>query len=432
MSKEITDILKEKNIKTIEVIYADTGGSLAGKMVPTESFLKNYQNGFGVCKASFGWDIQGQLLEDIEIFDFKTGCPDVYIRPILATLQVIPWREGYAYVIGEIYEENGEPFTLAPRHILKNIVQRYNELHYRPIVGTELEFYLLDQNKQPLSGGIQCYSHRRALEVEDVLGEIRDRLEQIGVKIEATHVEYGPGQIEIVLEHGDALEIADKSLLTKTIVKDVAKKHGVYASFMAKPWAKESGSGLHIHQSIWNLDLSKNIFQVDQVVTKHYLAGLTATLSELMAFIAPTINSYKRFTVNSFAPTVASWGIDNRTTAIRSLLSDSSGSRLEQRIGSADSNPYLAIAASLAGGLFGIENEVELKEKAAQNAYTVKGKTLPKNLEEAIREIEKSSVAETYFGSEFIKIFAALGRNEINLYAAAVTDWEFNRYFEYS
>ena len=432
MSIELKEFFKEKNIKTVEVIYADTIGAFGGKMIPVESFLKNYEEGFGVCQSSLGWDIQGNLIKELEICDFNNGCPDVYIKPSLLTLKEVPWRKGYAFVIGEIYHENGEPFKLAPRHILKNIIKRFNDLNYKPIVGTEIEFYLLDNEKNPLAGGIHCYSHRRAVEVENILGEVRDRLEKLGIKVEASHVEYGPGQVEIILEHGDALEIADNSLITKTIVKEVARNNNMYATFMAKPWQNESGSGFHIHQSIWNLDLTENIFQTDNEIADNYLSGVIETLSEFMAFIAPTINSYKRFTLDSFAPTVESWGTDNRTTAVRSLLSDSKGSRLEQRLGSSDAVPYLSIAASLAGGLYGIENKIPLKEKESENAYSNKENLLPKSLEEALNKLENSKAAKEYFGEEFVKLFLGIGRNELKLYSEAVTNWEFDRYLEYS
>ena len=432
MIDEIKKIIEEKGICTIEVIHADTLGILGGKMIPTKSFLKNYNSGFGICKASLGWDIQGNLFEGLEISDFKTGCPDVIVKPILSTFREIPWRKGSAFVFGELYEENGEIFKLAPREILKQLVIRYEDLKYKPLVGVELEFYLLDNEKQKLHQGIHSYSLSKGVELEYVLGEIRNNIEKIGIDLEATHSEYGPGQIEIIIEYGNALEVADKTVLIKSIVKEIARKHGLYATFMAKPWAGESGSGCHVHQSLWDLELKKNVFQQDEKVATQYLAGLASTSSEFMAFSSPSINSYKRFTKFSFAPVNESWGHDNRTAAVRSLLSNEKGSRLEQRIGSADANPYLVIAASLAGGLHGLENELNLNEDASNDAYSTLKNPLPRNLEQALNRLEKSKAAQKYFGEEFVKLFLAIGRNEISLYEEAVTDWEFNRYFEYS
>ena len=432
MIDEIKKIIEEKGIRTIEVIHADTLGILGGKMIPTKSFLKNYDDGFGICKASLGWDIQGNLFEGLEISDFKSGCPDVIVKPILSTFREIPWRKGSAFVFGEIYEENGEIFKLAPREILKQIIVRYEHLKYRPLIGVELEFYLLDNEKQKLQQGIHTYSLSKGVELEYVLGEIRNNLEDIGIDLEAMHSEYGPAQIEIIIQYGNAVEVADKTILIKSIVKEIARKHGLYATFMAKPWAGESGSGFHVHQSLWDLELEKNVFQQDEKVATQYLAGLAYTASEFMALSSPSINSYKRFTKFSFAPINESWGHDNRTVAVRSLLSNGKGSRLEQRIGSADANPYLAIAASLAGGLYGLENELNLNEDASTNAYSTLKKPLSRNLEQALNRLEKSKVASKYFGEEFIKLFLAIGRNEISLYEEAVTDWEFNRYFEYS
>jgi glutamine synthetase len=429
---KINDIIKEKGIHTIEVIHADTLGILGAKMIPTKSFLKNYNSGFGVCKASLGWDIQGNLLKGLEITNFKTGCPDVIVKPILSTFKEIPWRKGSAFVFGELYEENGEVFRLAPREILKQLIIRYEHLKYTPLVGVELEFYLLDNEKQQLQQGIHSYSLSKGVELEYVLGEIRNNLEKIGIDLEATHSEYGPGQIEIIIEYGNALDIADKTVLIKSIVKEISRKHGLYATFMAKPWTGESGSGFHIHQSLWDLELKENIFQRDEKVATQYLAGLTSTSSEFMAFSSPSINSYKRFSKYSFAPVSESWGHDNRTATVRALLSNGKGSRLEQRIGSADANPYLAIAASLAGGLYGLENKLNLNDSASTDAYSSIGKPLPRNLEEALNRLKKSKAALKYFGEEFVNLFFAIGRNEISLYEESVTDWEFNRYSEYS
>ncbi|UZQ51372.1 glutamine synthetase family protein [Clostridium kluyveri] len=432
MIDELEKIIKEKGIHTIEVVHADTLGILGAKMIPAKSFLKNYKSGFGVCRASLGWDIQGNLFEGVEITDFNTGCPDVIVKPILSTFREIPWRKGSAFVFGEIYEENGEIFKYAPREILKKLVIRYEQLKYRPLVGVELEFYLLDNERQKLHQGIHTYSLSKGLELEYILGEIRNNLNDIGIELEATHMEYGPAQVEIITEYGDALDAADKTVLLKSIVKEAARKYDLYATFMAKPWTQESGSGFHVHQSLWNLELNKNIFQHDKKIANRYLAGLTNTTSEFMAFTSPSINSYKRFNKYSFAPVSESWGYDNRTVAVRSLLSNGKGSRLEQRIGSSDANPYLAIAASLAGGLYGLENELNLCESTSTDAYLTTEKLLPKNLEQALDKLEKSKIAKKYFNEEFIKLFLAIGRNEINLYEQSVTDWEFNRYLEYS
>ena len=185
MIDEIKKIIQEKSIHTVEVIHADTLGILGAKMVPTKSFLKNYNSGFGVCKASLGWDIQGNLFEGLEITDFKTGCPDVIVKPILSTFREIPWRKGSAFVFGEIYEENGEIFRLTPREILKQLVIRYEDLKYKPLVGVELEFYLLDNEKQKLHQGIHSYSLSKGVELEYVLGEIRNNIEKIGIDLEA-------------------------------------------------------------------------------------------------------------------------------------------------------------------------------------------------------------------------------------------------------
>lgn len=227
------------------------------------------------------------------------------------------------------------------------------------------------------------------MELEYDLSEIRNNLENIGIDIEATHMEYGPSQIEVIVKYGDALEVADKTVILKNIFKEVARKHGLYATFMAKPWAEESGNGLHVHQSIWDLELKNNAFEEDEKVATQYLAGLTNTLSEFIAFTSPSINSYKRLSKDSFAPINESFGCDNRTAVARSLLGNGSASRLEQRVAAGDGNPYLVIASSLAGGLYGIENGLELSEAASSNAYSIVKNPLPRNLEQALNRLEK-------------------------------------------
>ncbi len=429
MSIEIIKrIIEEKKITTVEVGFIDIAGVLRGKRLPARHFLKIAETGTGIAKAPFAWDIQCGVYDDIEIANFQNGFPDMYAKPILSTFRNIPWREGSAFVLAELVDEEGHPVKVNPREVLKRVLEKYKKRGFRPLVGSELEFYLFDSNKKPVFDGVQCYSLYRGAELEYVIREMRDGLEELGVPLEAFHIEYGPGQIEVIPEYGDALEMADKTVLIKNAVKEIARKHNLYASFMPKPWANESGSGFHVHQSLWNEDLTVNYFNEDRNIADYYLSGLLKFSRDFNALVAPTINDYKRFQLNSFAPTSVTWAQDNRTVSTRTLLGLGNGSRFEQRNGSAAANPYLIIAASLASGLYGIEHKLEL----AKAPLGAKGEQeFPKTLANALDYLDSSKEAREFFGEDFVKLYITLGRHEVELFNSAVTDWEWQRYFEF-
>ncbi|MCX7745366.1 MAG: glutamine synthetase family protein [Clostridia bacterium] len=422
---DVKTFIEDNRIHTVEVGFADINGVLRGKRLPARHFLKIAESGTGFAKAPFAWDIQCGVYDDIELANFQNGFPDMFAKPLISTLRKIPWREGSAFVFADLVDEKNLPVEVNPREVLKRILKRYDQLGLRPLVGSELEFYLLDSDRKPLFEGIQCYSLYKGAELEYVIEEMRNGLEGLGVELEAFHIEYGPAQIEVIPEYDDALEMADKTVLIKNSVKEIARKHGLYATFMAKPWAGESGSGYHVHQSLWDPDLKNNYFSQDPALAENYLAGLIRHARDFMVLGSPTINSYKRFQVNSFAPVNVTWAHDNRTVATRSLLGLGNGSRFEHRTGSADANPYLIIAGSLAAGINGIENKLSTADISQGEV-----KELPKTLEKALNYFEESEAAREYFGEKFMKLFLTLGRHELDLYHTAVTDWEWTRYFE--
>lgn len=417
--------IEENDIHTIEIGFADINGILRGKRLPARHFLKISESGTGLAKAPFAWDVQCGVYDDIEIANFNNGFPDMIAKPILSTLKKIPWREGSAFVFAELVDEHGQTVEVNPREVLKKVLKKYNDIGYRPLVGSELEFYLFDSERKPVFKGIQCYSLYRGAELEYVIEEMRNGLEGLGIELEAFHIEYGPGQIEVIPEYGDVLEMADKTVLIKNSIKEIARMHGLYATFMPKPWAQESGNGYHVHQSLWDLELKNNYFNTDKSIAESYLAGLLKHARDFMVLGSPTINDYKRFQLNSFAPTSVTWAHDNRTVATRSLLGLGNGSRFEQRNGSAAANPYLIIAASLASGLNGIENKLIPPENLEKD-----GVQFPKTLDAALNYFEESEAAKEYFGEKFVKLFLTLGRHEVELYNSVVTDWEWDRYFE--
>lgn len=426
---ELRDYIAEHKIHTVELGFADINGILRGKRLPVRHFLKNIENGTALAKAPFAWDVQCGVYPDIEIANFDNGFPDMVAKPILSTFRRVPWREGSAFVLCDVFEEEGGPLEVAPREVLKRILARANDLGFRPLIGSELEFYLLDANKEPLFKGIQCYSLYKGAELEYVIEEMRNGLEDFGIELEAFHIEYGPAQIEVIPEYDDALVMADKTVLIKNAIKEIARKHGLYATFMAKPWTEESGNGYHVHQSLWDLDVTQNFFQTDKVLAQSYLAGLLHNARDFMIFGSPTLNSYKRFKDHSFAPINVTWGHDNRTVATRAL-GLGAGTRFEHRTGSADANPYLIIAANVAAGLYGIENRLVPPVITQENAYLKEAQVLPGTLREALDALAQSEVAKSYFGEKFVRLFLTLGRHEIAQFEGAVTDWEKERYLE--
>lgn len=426
---EVRKIIEKKGIHTVELGFADIHGILRGKRLPSRHFLKIAETGSALAKAPFVWDIQCAVFPGPELANFHNGFPDMVAKPILSTFRQVPWREGSAFVLCDLFETNGDAIAVSPREVLKKIISRANSLSLRPKIGSELEFYLLDQDKKPLFNGIQCYSLYRGAELEYVIGEMRTGLEEFGVELEAFHVEYGPAQIEVIPEYDDALAMADKTVLIKNAVKEIARKHGLYASFMPKIWADESGNGYHVHQSLWDLAGKSSLFAHNRELAQHYLAGLVHTAKEFMLFGSPTVNSYKRFKDHSFAPVNASWGDDNRTVATRQLGAGDN-IRFEHRTGSADANPYLIIAAGIAAGLYGIEQKLAPPDVTRRNAYLLEDEPLPATLEEGLKALQESKVAREYFGEEFISLYLSIGRHEAALYRAAVTDWERERYLE--
>ncbi len=429
--EDIKKKIRDLNIHTIEIGFADIPGVLRGKRIPARHFLKTAEHGVVICKAALAWDIQCEVFPGIDLASFENGYPDMVAKPLWHTFSEIPWRRGSASLLADVYSEHGDIIEEAPREVLKQVIRQANELGYRPLIGAELEFYLLTEDKKPFYEGIQCYSLYKGTEIEFVLREIREAVEALGIPVEAANPEYGPAQVEINLEYGDALTIADNTIRFKNAVKEIARQHGLYASFMPKPWSNESGNGFHVHQSLWDLDKKTNYFNTNTSLARHYLAGLLDTTREFLALAAPSINAYKRYRDHSFAPTNVSWGFDNRTVSTRTLLGIDSASRIEHRTGSSDANPYLIIAANIAAGLHGIKNNLEPVSQYVADAYLdTNAPLLPSTLNEALDLLQQSKTATDYFSKRFLQHYIGIGRHEVELYNRAVTDWERDRYLE--
>jgi glutamine synthetase len=438
MSKKTThdnnlvDKLREAGVDTLELGFGDMQGNLRGKRIPLERLPVVAHSGFAFCLGVLAWDTQCEVFPTEQV-GWSNGYPDGHAYPDLATLRLVPWRSGTAFLLSDLVDKNGEPLAISPRTVLKHVLDQYVQAGLRPMVGAELEFYLFDDKWQPLFGGTQAYSLHHGGRIEVFLRDLRNKLQAFGIAVEASNTEYGPAQVEVNLVYGEALTIADNAVLFKYAVKEIARLHGLRASFMAKPWADQSGSGFHVHWSLQSLRGKTNLLANDKQLGLHAVAGLLATATDFSVLVAPSVNSYKRVRADSFVPVNASWGEDNRSVAVRSLLGRGEDSRLELRTGAADANPYLVIAAALAGALLGIlEKQQPLAPVPGNAAQEEHLKPLPRSLYSALTEWEHSSWAERFFPEPFRSHYSAVCRHELEVYGQVVTQWERDRYLENS
>ena len=428
-------LIEANGVHTVECMFADTWGTPRGKRVPAKQFLGG--NGFEIANVAFTWDMHSFIFPTDFVNDTH-GYPDMHARPDLSTLHLAGWRDGTAFVICDTEDiETHEPVALDGRNVLRRQVERIRGLGYEPLAATELEFHLCHENWEPFYTGVHCYSIVKGAEVEDVVGDIRAVLDASGIEVEACNVEYGPAQVEVNLAYGPALQVADKTMVFKYVVKQVARKHGLRATFMAKPYMGEAGNGLHIHQSLRPPD-GGNAFDVHDAerpvhsqLMRRYLAGLVAHQRELQAVMCPTINSYKRVEDYSFAPTQVCWGLDHRLVGVRCVVDHGAATRLEARWASADANPYLVIAGCLAAGADGLERDIELPPMVTGDPH-VDGKfeRLPTTLHGAVENLAQSDFAREVYGDVFVDTYLTMLRHELSLYDRHVTDWELGRYRE--
>lgn len=423
--------IETHEIDSVEVGFADINGSIIGKRLPARFLLNHLTDGTGLCRAPLTWDIQSEYFTSSVFAGFEYGAADMILKPDYSTLRQIPWRKNTAFVLSDLDIDTGERIQVAPRQVLKNVLSRLDQLGYTAKVGSEIEFYLLDEDKKPLFGGKETYSITKTSQYSDIFDQIQRGLEAFGIPLEAIHTEYGPGQMEVILEYSDALTNADNTIIARNAIKEIARKNGLYASFMAQIWDDQSGSGYHLHQSLWTKD-GKNAFAEDETVLNQYAAGLLSGTAEFMALVCPTVNSYKRLADMSFAPTKVGIGHDNRTVSTR-IVGAGNGTRIEQRTGAADANAYFLIAASIASGLYGLENQLPAPEIIKGNGYHNDHlQEIPHTLKDAAALFDQSEKAVEYFGQEFVDIFSELIHFDVRTNEQAVSEWERNRYLENS
>ncbi len=433
---------KEHQIHTVEIGAPDAQGHLRGKRVPVERFFATtVDSGVSLADAMFVFDIQNDL-PDNEFVNPASGFLDCHLVADLSTGRILTHRPGYAFVFADAFDETGAPHALAPRGVLANQVELCGGQGLDPVVATELEFYLCTPDWEPVQSHIQYSSLTDALELEPVLHQMRDALAGAGIEVEGSNAEYGPGQIEINTGHADAMTVADNTVLFKSIVKQVAVQNGLRATFMAKPFTEQSGSGMHVHTSLTGD--GANIFaqcqSLPEGVMTHWVAGLIEHAGAVTLLGAPNTNGSKRVKPYTFAPTHVCWGLDNRSVLARCVIEPgSAANRVEFRSGGADANPYLLIAAQLAAGRDGIERSLDLGPMGVGDMYAEPGdsEALPTDLEGAIAKYAGSALAEM-LGDKFSRSFASISAAELPLAAENspdpdnVNDWERARFIEHS
>ncbi len=444
---DVERLIDESHVHTVKIGTPDMDGVYRGKRVSTKQFFAGCDSGFAQCDVIFGWDIAEEpITTPLAIGTAATGFADVLLKPDLDTFRIVPWEDGVAAVVCDVTDEHGDLVLQSPRTILRRVMERARALGLEAKMAVELEVRLFREDQEslrakdytdlrPLNPGLNCYSMSHASIDDGVVGGLRRHLDAYGVEVEGYNREHGEGMYEMNLKYAPALEAADRGMLFKSAAKEVLARDGIVPTFMAKYSDEIDGCSGHIHQSLWRGEA--NAFWDDSSshhISKPmaaYVAGALAALPELFALYAPNINSYKRYVTGSWAPTAATWAVENRTAALRVIAPAPQAIRIENRVPGADVNPYLGFAACLAGGLHGIERELTPPPAATGNVYETEGLIpLPRTLDEAIALFDQSAVARDFLGDAFVDHYVAMRRWEIEKHRRAVTSWERRRYLE--
>ncbi|PKV91150.1 glutamine synthetase [Amycolatopsis echigonensis] len=431
-------------IDTVLVALTDMQGRLQGKRCSAEYFLEEVAgHATEACNYLLAVDVDMNTVDGYDISSWQSGYGDFVLRPDFATLREIPWQEGTALVLADVERVQGGPVSVSPRQVLRRQLDRLAEHDLTAYVGTELEFIVFDdsyesawdkgyQDLKPSNQYNVDYSMLGTARVEPLLRRIRNGMAGAGLYPESAKGECNPGQHEIAFRYADALTTCDNHGIYKNGAKEIAAQEGKSLTFMAK-YNEREGNSCHIHLSLRGKS-GEAVLPGDgdhgfSKLMQHFLAGQLDALRELTYFFAPNINSYKRYVPGSFAPTAIAWGTDNRTCALR-VVGHGDGLRVENRVPGGDVNPYLAVAAMIAAGLHGIENELPLEPEFVGNAYASDKPTVPVTLAEAAQVLEGSRIARDAFGADVVDHYLNAARIEREAYERAVTDWERIRGFE--
>ena len=439
-------IVEERKLSHVKVGVFDVDGVLRGKYMSRDKFFSALENGFGFCDVVVGWDSNDQLYDNVRYTGWHTGYPDAPTRILPETCRDLPLEEDSLFFLAE-FAEKAE--ALCPRGLLRRVLTRAADMGFTPFCAFEYEFFVFNEtrdsvreknycNLKPMTPGFFGYSVLRNSVDADFYHYLLQLCQDMDFGLEGLHEETGPGVLEAAIAVDRADAAADKAALFKTFTKVAAQLDNKIATFMAKwspDWPGQSG---HIHISLKNKKGKSAFFDAKKdggmsAAMRYFVGGQQKLMPELLAMVAPTINSFTRLIPGFWAPTEASWGIDNRTCALRVIPGSEKSQRVEYRIAAADANPYIILAAALASGLWGIENKIEPGPQVEGNAYEQSFPeeiALPRTLWEAAQRLKASKMAHDWFGEAFIEHYAATREWEEREFRKHITDWEMERYFE--
>jgi glutamine synthetase len=444
--------LREENVKRVKIAFTDIDGVQRGKYLSMDKFSSVLEGGAGFCDAVFGWDINDQLYDNTTFTGWHTGFPDARYRVDLETERRLPDEDNTPFYLIEFVDENDGLHAICPRSILQRVLAKAREMNIGARLAFEYEFFIFDEtphsvrekgyrNLNHLTPGNFGYSLMRTNSHSSMYHDLMDYAELMRFPIEGLHCETGPGGWEAALKYDDALCMADSASMFKTFSKTFFQDRGLMATFMAKCSMDHPGQSGHVHQSLYNLETGGSLFfdksgehNMSQTM-RYYLAGQQHYLKPLLAMCAPNINSYTRLVKGFWAPTAATWGVDNRTTALRVIPGTEKSQRLEFRLGAADGNPYLVAAATIAAGLLGIQEQREPTAALQGNAYEQEDGLpaqyqLASNLRDAVADFQSCPQVVQMFGAPFTEHYAATRLWEVREYERQVTGWQLERYFE--
>jgi len=437
---DLKHLVLNGEIDTVLVAFPDLQGRLMGKRVTASFFLDQVaRSGMHACAYLLTVDVDMNPLPGYRLASWATGYQDFHAVCDVGTLRRIPWLEKTALILCDLVDHHGDPVEESPRRILARQVERAAAAGYRVLVASELEFVLFKDSYEvakkkryadlePIGYYAEDYHIFQTTKEEWVHRDIRNGMLGAGIRVESSKGEWSAGQQEMNLVYGEPIPCADDHVIYKNGAKEIAAQEGKSITFMAK-YDEREGNSCHVHLSLRDRDGTPLFGQDDASLLERFIAGLLATLRDLTLFLAPNVNSYKRFAVGSFAPTAVAWGVDNRTCALR-VVGHGPSRRVECRLAGADVNPYLAIAALIAGGLHGVDHELPLEPAFEGNAYLSDKPRVPSTLREASELFDKSPVAREAFGDEVVAHYLNNARVELEAFEAAVTDWERFRGFE--
>ncbi len=442
-------LARHPDIDSFELLIPDLTGILRGKRLRRSGIARAFESGIQLPGSVYATDATGESVTGTGLV-WSVGDADKICRPIARSLAPVPWaRTPTAQALISMREDDGSPFTGDPRAVLEAVVARYHAKGWRPVVAVELEFFLVERRRlrgaqpsparSPQTGAVQTttqvYGMDELADFEDLFADLDAACRAQGLPADTATAEYAPSQFEINLDHvDDPVLAADHAVMLKRAIKGTAVRHGIDATFMAKPWAGETGSGMHVHASV--VDASgNNIFAEEEggdplsnPNLRHAVGGLGESLSDVMALLAPNANSYRRLQPHSYVPLAPSWGFNNRTVAFRVPSGGASGRRIEHRAAGADANPYLIVASVLAGMLDGIERECVPPEPITGNAYELLDPAVPGNWGEALDLFARSDFARRSFGDRFVDLFHRVKTWERQSFERAVTPLELDWY----